>query len=314
MKIKLLTYNIDGLNPIEIGYRAQVIIALIMSEDADIIQLQEVIPETYHLLRSALQAQGYASSGFIPFHYFTMTLVKTATFATFSFERIEFNSEATSQQGRSILKTTVSTLDGYSLVFLNCHLESTGVAFKSPESFTRQAQLRAGLDIILQTHTSNTGIALLSGDLNIRDKEADAVLKQFSSIADLSPKPPSNTWFLPHNDKVQYRFDRIYGHNSLCTQISEFRLIGCDPILDSSSGSSYLTPSDHRGISIAFTADRSNTSSVPPDLQRKRERPSSPVNNNDHEENNIATAKKKTTKSISNDRTNNSYVELIDLT
>lgn len=313
--MKLVTYNIDGLNPVEIGYRTQVILALLMSEDADVIQLQEVIPETYHLLRGAFREQGYTSSDLVPFHYFTMTLVKMSTFATFSFERVEFDSAAISQQGRYILKTNVLALSGESMVFLNCHLESTGIAFKSPESFARQAQLRTALDIIIQSRISHSTLVLLTGDLNIRDTEANAVLKQYPSLADLSPKPPSNTWFLPNNDKVQYRFDRIYGHNSLISQVSEFRLIGCVPIFDSSSGSPYLTPSDHRGISMILTVVPSNNASLPPDLpavSRKRERPSD-KDDKDEEE---AMEKKKPTKVItdSNSSSSSKNVELIDLT
>lgn len=273
-RIKLLSYNIDGLNEFEVHFRTSVIISSIISEDPDVVQLQEVILPTYGIIKDALEKIGYVCSGLQEnsCHYFTTTLVKRNRFKNVAFEVEEFRGKASSKQGRTLLKTKANFLDNLPCLFINCHLESTGAAFKSQESIARMEQLRRGLSL-LAGHA--TGPAFLSGDLNIRDQEAAFVLRE-SFLAEPSgalqiidvghvldtgvdgKAKPRGTWFLPGNDKVSCRFDRIFMNNpSLNSSVAIFvpvsyDVIGEDKIFGAEEGASYLTASDHRAVIATF--------------------------------------------------------------
>jgi endonuclease/exonuclease/phosphatase (EEP) superfamily protein YafD len=262
--LRLLTYNIDGLNPVNLLYRTHHALALIISEDPDVIQLQEVVQETASLLSSTLSCNGYAclsepSLGMC--HYFTMTFFRKDKFNNARMRRAPYSGAATSQQGRDSLQLELQ-YNGTELLFVNCHLESCGVAFKSAGSTARVAQLRSGLQQ-LKDHAS-TGPAILSGDLNIREPEAAAVTGAFvGQIADASSgleKKPSNTWYMPGPSRYSARYDRVY-YNTTCGLIStSFKVIGGEDIYPSGSevefGSSeplpYRTVSDHRGLVVTF--------------------------------------------------------------
>jgi endonuclease/exonuclease/phosphatase family metal-dependent hydrolase len=262
--LRLLTYNIDGLNPVNLLYRTHHALALIISEDPDVIQLQEVIQETASLLSSTLSCNGYAclsepSLGMC--HYFTMTFFRKDKFNNVRMRRAPYSGAAMSQQGRDSLQLELQ-YSGTELLFVNCHLESCGVAFKSAGSTARVAQLRSGLQQ-LKDHAS-TGPAILSGDLNIREPEAAAVTGAFvGQIADAASgleKKPSNTWYMPGPSRYSARYDRVY-YNTTCGLIpTSFKVIGGEDIYPAGSevefGSSeplpYRTVSDHRGLVVTF--------------------------------------------------------------
>lgn len=278
--VKLLSYNIDGLNEFETLYRTNVILSNILNEDPDVVHLQEVILPTYGMIKSTLEEKGFVCSSAQEncCHYFTTTLVKGSRFTNINFEVEEFRGKATSRQGRTLLQTHATFLDSLPCLFVNCHLESTGTAFKSPESFTRVEQLRQGLSLVA-SHVK--GPALLSGDLNIRDQEAALVLgERVSSTSQRAEEiidvggvldtgkdgkaKPRRTWFLPGNDKVSCRFDRIYINNpsvkpSATTFIPlSYDVIGGKRVFGPGQGASYLTASDHRAMIATFEVQHSS--------------------------------------------------------
>jgi exonuclease III len=279
--MKLLTYNIDGLNPSLLTIRIQFILSIILSQDADVIQLQEIIPEIYSPIRKVMESNGYVCSEPMMQSYFVMSCVKKQyQGSNLRFEIIPFTDcKSKSDQGRYLLKTSFLAPSAESnpkltYCFLNAHLESCGIAFKSPSSFTRMAQLQAGLEQLLQS--SNTTLSVLAGDLNIRDAEATQVLKSFETRGihdiieqlyneteenhagankrkiDEGKEDTWNTWYLPDKQNVRYRFDRVYGNSAI--KGSEYHLIGGEEVLaefvDGSESCAYLTPSDHRGIVV----------------------------------------------------------------
>jgi endonuclease/exonuclease/phosphatase family metal-dependent hydrolase len=269
--LKVLSYNIDGLNEHSIPYRTQVILGMILSQSPDVIQLQEVVRESFALLRSSLDANGYVCSGISPqfAHYFIMTALKKSRFSQHRFTLEEFRGAATSQQGRLLLVTRAKLDGAFDCLLVNCHLESTGAAFKSPESQTRVAQLQQGLHLLIN-HDPH-GPSLLSGDLNIRDQEASYVLKGFplhhdshdSRIVDIAKvlqrgrSPLSPTWVMPGNPKVSWRFDRMYIPTDIPSiyprwRVERLDVVGSDDIADEDDGAPYPTASDHRGLLATF--------------------------------------------------------------
>jgi exonuclease III len=190
-KLKLLSYNIDGLNDCleELGERMMMIVSMIVSEDPHVIHLQEVVPSIVPLITKTLLRQDYICSENFqnPVRlgpYFTLSFIKKqSAFKNIEFQRISYSTkESQSTQGRDILLSRLQIHD-IPFLFINCHLESCGTAFRSPQSLIRQAQLKTLFNMI-QSHSQNTkGSGILSGDLNLRDNEANYVLKEFSSAA-----------------------------------------------------------------------------------------------------------------------------------
>jgi exonuclease III len=260
--LKLLSYNIDGLNDFQVQFRTSLILGMIVSENPDVIHLQEVIPETYQYLSNALAQNGYQSSPPEQFPYFTATFVKTTSFNTITFDTVDFVDKARSRQGRNI-RQLKAAINGLELMFLNCHLESTGKAFKSPESSARIHQLEQALDLLVK-HPSG---GMLSGDLNIRNPEASFVLKEFKTnrrsdidIMDvamqLEGSQLSYTWSRPSEEGgYSARYDRIYiVPSSMLVKFEpvSYKLIGGDDLFSLDEGAPYTTPSDHRGLVMSF--------------------------------------------------------------
>jgi exonuclease III len=304
--LRLLSYNIDGLNDStdELYERISLVIGIVISENPDIIFFQEVVPPILVLLVSTFVRQGYKCSETTSSvkslgSYFTLTFMKTSVTGlnSIQFQRIPFSSkDSLSYQGRDILLTTLQfkascekekesvreTIQTFH--FLNCHLESCGTAFRSNESMIRQAQFRELLSRMQSFYTEKGEAAVIAGDLNIRDSEANYVLKQFnvdkiedialsgqkklriteeinskkrnSSSAGTSYSAASSapsTWFMPNKPAVQCRFDRCYYYKDPSSiSFSGYRLIGNDEVLDDSTTCGYRTPSDHRGLVIDF--------------------------------------------------------------
>lgn len=265
--LRMVTYNIDGLNPSFLELRIEVIIGIIISACPDVIHLQEVIPQIGELIISSFLSNGYkcsdsSSSLAEKGNYFTLTFAKTSLHGL-SFRRISYqNKTAKSHQGRDILCCSFQSW-GRSLTFYNAHLESCGTAFKSPESLTRQSQITEIFNLML----ADDGLGVLGGDLNIRESEMKAVMTTFKSkgsfvdVATQLEKHSDCTWYMPNNPSVKARYDRIiFSSNQLNT--IEYHLIGSDAIIDCSDGDiPYETPSDHRGLFVEFRAVQSFESS-----------------------------------------------------
>jgi endonuclease/exonuclease/phosphatase family metal-dependent hydrolase len=283
-KITFLTYNIDGLNDVNLKFRTEMILSLILSNAPDVVQLQEVVLATMHVISETLSKHSYVS--FLSSenmsdmcHYFTLTFVKRDCSTNAICRRVQYNGNAKSQQGRDILQLTV-TIKGQQWLFVNCHLESCGTAFKSPGSTIRQAQLQECLQLIA-THAS-VGPAVLAGDLNIREPEAKHVLQSFPTgvvtdvaalVEGVSKKKLSDTWYMPGPSPYKARYDRVYCNNFKGLVPTAFETMGGESIYDSMYGSRleqqqaeagmpYATPSDHRGLWVAFSYHSSPTSTA----------------------------------------------------
>ena len=263
--LKLLSYNIDGLNDSieDLRERCMYQISLIISENPDVIHLQEVTPSIVPILVSAICRCGYqcsdnfsSSLAYSIGNYFILSFVKSSL-RNISFQRVPFaGKDDQSVQGREMLFTSF-VFNGHDFLLINSHLESCGTAFRSKESSTRLAQLETCLSSISSHYPR--GPALIAGDLNIRDSEASYKLKQFPSIIDMaetfsksSGKPKECTWIMPNKPSVKLRFDRCYYNSHPSFQLENFALIGTEDVLDESSRCGYLTPSDHYGIVITI--------------------------------------------------------------
>lgn len=366
--LRMITYNLDGLNPHNLMKRTVLQLKTIMNYKPLLINFQEVIPETAVLIYDCLvglnsiessSASNTSGAYICSDHpddwmsgklgpYFTLTFVKKELKPVCFFERIPYNRlflksneqniygfkheyttiNSNSYQYRDLLVTKFLIRElinkkndeaelewRWGLIpFINCHLESTGTCLKSTESFKRMAQLLEGLEYLKksrdftveiqnrikeietiknQTTKNNNNLyscGILSGDLNIRNEEAQHVLKRleeqeeeieeenneeniedrekndkfFIDIAEKLETPQrikkknsnleelkyNSTWFMPGKLYVNARYDRIYLY-------SYKNLLNCEryEIFGDENyfnHGPYYTLSDHRGILVDF--------------------------------------------------------------
>eukprot|EP01039_Chlorochromonas_danica_P003409 gene3409-3736_t len=270
---RLASYNLDGLAEENLEERTHAALALILSEQADVVFLQEVVPRTALLILPVLSGSGYESSDSLAAldslgGYFTLSFVRKAAFPQEKvlFRRVDFEGEGRSHQGRTLLLNTIALAARHTetpkqevptLLCINLHLESCGKAFQSEESRIRQAQLGQALRLLHE----HPGPALAGGDLNLRDAEAKAVLNRhhrhllYSPVVDAfevvesSKQVGVSTWFLPGNPTVSCRFDRLYNNDKEGLRPISYQLIGEEEVVEEGP---YRTPSDHRGVVVDY--------------------------------------------------------------
>ena len=277
-KLRLLTWNIDGLNPKFRASRTNMIIDEILGLETipDAILLQEVVVDTETMLRLALENQYHfceiSDDVRYGFGYYTLTCIrKCKSIHILENERIQYKGMAESQMGRDLHSTSISIGEKQvKLMLLNSHMESL-----KESSSIRTAQLCSAFSKMLSNKASG---AILAGDLNMRQSEQNEAMKQIEgakgSIIDVyefynRPAYASNTWVLPEEaysgeNKKPYirfscRFDRVY-HNSRGiefapnTKSKVLQMLGTNKrsFRDGNGSILYSLPSDHYGILVDF--------------------------------------------------------------
>jgi len=251
-KLKFITWNIDGLDYTSLEKRFVTVCNIINSESANVVHLQEVVPETFVYIKDLLPAyKCIPGNNPIASDYFTVTLLRRDSVIYESHEVISF---PLSRMGRNLLIVKIK-IAGKQLTLLNSHLEST-----AEHSAERKNQLKIAFQKSLAVDSGQT--VLLAGDLNLRDKELDQLGGVPSSMEDLWVKCGSRpeckfTWDSQRNVNIQSkvsfkarcRFDRIYYRAADANPIfpEHFGLIGLEKI--SSCG---RFPSDHWGLVTYF--------------------------------------------------------------
>ena len=249
--LKLLTWNIDGLDP-KNGYeRTLAVCEKVREIKPDVLFFQEVIPFSWNTLTNYLTEYQHICKDSM-FHYFHTIAIHKDTLEMIGDERItDFPG---TQMGRHLLSCQVKF--GKVLIhLLSSHLESTSQVGPErkrqlQEAFTQMTAIRERGDI-----------CIFGGDLNLRDKEVNSVGIP-DSVVDIweacgSPKQHQYTWDIETNDNLTWeypnkpraRFDRLY----LCPADEDkikpqgFALIGTDRV-----ASIGRFPSDHYGIYVEF--------------------------------------------------------------
>lgn len=251
INLKVISYNVDGLNERQVLERAIFSAHFIAEENPDVICLQEVVFATKQIFIKYFTSLGYVhSSGESSTHYFTLTFVRNTFTVREMFAR-DFTGEGLSSMGRN-MNILVIALNAINFLIINTHLESC-----KENSFTRKSQFKA----ILQKLIDFDGPALLCGDLNIRDDEVKFVQKALGIslgkdiidawIVNGRNKEDETTWTLYNDPNIMskiYRFDRMLYNNKNSLQSKSFRLIGkalLPPPISSPA-------SDHFGMSSLF--------------------------------------------------------------
>ncbi|KAK4289355.1 hypothetical protein Pmani_037668 [Petrolisthes manimaculis] len=264
---RFITWNIDGLDNLNLKKRTKAVAKVIESEKADIVLLQEVVPSTLSYLQDLLPQFVFIVGDTM--EYFTATLLRRTTTHYDDHTIIPFDNTT---MGRNLLSVQAHIGD-LKLHLMNTHLESTAEFSKQ-----RREQLKIGFNRITSTPSGVSGI--FAGDLNLRDKELAAeglpagIFDMWEACG--RRQECKFTWDTARNTNKQFpgsfkprlRFDRVYlrPSNPPTLNAEHFGLVGIQRVTGTQS-----FPSDHWGIIIHFkvrgtsseSSDASSSTSVP---------------------------------------------------
>ena len=249
--LKLLSWNIDGLDP-KNGYeRTLAVCEKVREIKPDVLFFQEVIPFSWNTLTNYLMEYQHICKNSMLEYFHTISIHKDTMEMVGDKKITDFPG---TKMGRHLLNCPVK-FGKISIHLFSSHLESTSQV--GPE---RKRQLH---EVFAQmTALRDRGdICIFGGDLNLRDKEVKSVGVP-NGIVDVweacgSPKEYQYTWDIETNDNLTWefpnkpraRFDRLY----LCPADEEkikpqgFTLTGTDRL-----PSIGRFPSDHYGVYVEF--------------------------------------------------------------
>lgn len=263
-----VTWNIDGLDQTNLKKRTKGVCKILEQEAADIVFLQEVIPETFSYIESKMP--NYVCLAAKQHNYFVATLLRKGRVYLDHHTVKDFH---TSSMGRHVLAAQAHC-GSVKLDLFNTHLEST-----KEHAEERGSQLKQCLAQVGSRPTDK--VSILAGDLNLRDAELVASGGLPNRTVDVwekcgARKEVQYTWDMMRNTNLQAnfgkfrprcRFDRIYLRDSLPTTVSasHFGLIGLQKITDTQA-----FPSDHWGLRCVLNLVQASSGGENPTQGRKR--------------------------------------------
>ena len=249
--LKVLSWNIDGLDGRDIQTRTEAVCDFIAAKKPDIVYLQEVVPKTMGIIGSKLDSsyEGYTAHS-PPAHYYPAILVRKSTIRVQgSLECLDF---PRSSMGRHLLQLPVKFSD-LELQLMTSHLESM-----KDYGRERKDQLRSAFEIMKELQASK--ICIFGGDLNVRDNEVRSVGLPEKTVdvweACGSAEEEKYTWDVSENDNLNWpygnkpklRFDRVYlSPSDGKLRPKSFSLVGKERLPHCS-----WFPSDHWGLWMEF--------------------------------------------------------------
>ncbi|XP_033744259.1 tyrosyl-DNA phosphodiesterase 2-like [Pecten maximus] len=209
-RIRLLSWNIDGLDKDAIKRRTKAVCEIINKENPHVVFLQEVTAKTQPILESNCPAYQIIPGG--DEHYYTCMLMKVGQVEVIHHQTLPFPNTSMS---RNLLLVQCKIKDE-NFVLMTSHLES-GEKY----SEERVAQLQKAFRVMQKSSQSST--VIFGGDLNLRDKEVANIGGPPSGVQDIwemtGQRPEAAyTWDMSRNDnklflvkfKPKLRFDRLY--------------------------------------------------------------------------------------------------------
>lgn len=252
--LTVLSWNIDGISEKNLKIRTKGVCKIIEAEQADIVFLQEVIPETFSYIQSKLS--GYECIAGSQGDYFVATLLRWGRVYKDTARHHMFPGTC---MGRH-LQHVQAHCGKVKFDLLNTHLESS-----KEHAEERKAQLKICLEKIKSSGDDLN--VLYGGDLNMRDKELLEVGGLPPRTVDSweacgSRKEVQYTWDMNRNTNIEFpgkfkprcRFDRLYlrpSRTAAAAMIHHFGLVGLKKIQGTQS-----FPSDHWGMLIKLKLDQ----------------------------------------------------------
>lgn len=257
LKLKLLSWNIDGLDGRDTKKRTEAVCDVINTRKPHVVFLQEVIPSTLSLITSRLGSDySIHYSHTLIFQYFPVILVTKrcskisveGTVGSFDFPK--------STMGRHLVQLFVKVC-GVSFALYTSHLESM-----KDFSAERKDQLKQCFEFVTEQNELFSKVCIVGGDLNLRDEEVRDVGGLLPNMVDVwescgSSEEHRYTWDISANDNLDWRyntkpklrFDRVYlcPYNRPYVKPLSFELVGKERL----PGIGRF-PSDHWGMWCMF--------------------------------------------------------------
>ena len=253
--LRLLSWNIDGLDERNLRERTEEVCRLILLKRPHVVFLQEVVAASQIILSKKLgSVYSLHVSPSPPFHYFPAILTNKRCGEVTIMGELEVLDFPGSSMGRHLLQLPV-TFHGVVFQLLTSHLESTRDYVSE-----RKCQLELCFSAVRE-HTHQSKVCLFGGDLNVRDKEVtdskppECVLDVWQACG--GEQEHKYTWDVSANDNMDWpyrsrpklRFDRLYlspKDSEVVCPVS-FELVGKDRLVDCER-----FPSDHWGMWAEF--------------------------------------------------------------
>lgn len=248
-RIRLLSWNIDGLDRRNLQSRTLGVCDTINKEDPDVVFLQEVVPDSAEIIQEKCPLYHM-----IPGNdegYFVAVMLKTGSTQVEETKILPFPNTVMMRN----LLTVKCTVKGEKVFLMTTHLESTKNYSKA-----RKEQLGQCFTYIQKREKERT--VVFGGDLNLRDNEITeigGIPESLFDIWEVTGKRPEAkfTWDTQRNDNLEWgarykpkcRFDRLYiRHSEPSTLKPEyFELIGLERLK-----SCQRFCSDHWGLLTHF--------------------------------------------------------------
>ena len=247
--LTMISWNIDGLEEKNLEKRTEAVVKIIKEASADIVFLQEVIPQTLSYIQTNLP--NYECISAKDDGYFVVTLLRRGRVY---FDRRSVKDYPTSLMYRHLLAVQAHC-GNVVMDLLNTHLEST-----KEHADERKKQLEECFGLMSRRPADRS--VIFGGDLNLRDPEVKSVGGIPASARDVWEQLGKReelrwTWDLQRNTnkempgkwKPRCRFDRIYIRPSDTENLvaDQFGLIGLERVAGTQS-----FPSDHWGIRLGL--------------------------------------------------------------
>ncbi|XP_064596729.1 tyrosyl-DNA phosphodiesterase 2-like [Liolophura sinensis] len=249
-RIRLMSWNIDGLDSNNIKTRTKAVCQTIKKENPAVVFLQEVVPQTLSILEKECPEYQVLPGG--QQGYFTAILIKVGVVVL---EDQDIQMFYSSRMMRNLLSAKCR-VKGVPCLLITSHLEST-----QQHAEERKKQLKIALEVMRSADEHRT--AIFGGDLNLRDKELAEIGGLPDDVLDLwevtGKRPEAKfTWDSRRNENISidskfrpcHRFDRLYlRHSKPKPKVKPvyFELIGIEKI-----PTCQRFPSDHWGLLAHF--------------------------------------------------------------
>ncbi|XP_045180890.2 tyrosyl-DNA phosphodiesterase 2-like [Mercenaria mercenaria] len=213
-RIRLLSWNIDGLDRKNLRTRTLGVCDTIIKEDPHVVFLQEVVQDLEEIIQEKCPMYHMIPGN--DEEYYCAMLLKTGQVQVEETKILPF-------PNTSMLRNLLAvkcTVKGEKLFFMTSHLEST-----KDYSAERKEQLRQCLSYLKKREAERT--VVFGGDLNLRDNELVEIGGLPEGVFDIwevtGKRPEAKfTWDIQRNDNLEWshrykpkcRFDRLYVRHS----------------------------------------------------------------------------------------------------
>ena len=242
--LRLLTWNIEGLNPHLAIKRALAVCDEIEKHVPDVVYLQEIIQITWDAITDRLQDKYYCYRDVTPRRYFHILMIRiNSDVEVESYRNVEVMKFPNTTQSRHLLHIPV-TFCHLKLHFLTSHLESL-----DKDEPKRKDQLKTVFELMSSLTESQGKTCIFGGDMNITGNEVERAgfPDNFGDVWEMCGSDMTKRYTWESIDPWR-RLDRLH----MCPKDSPLQPDTFDLVGDTRLINYSVYPSDHLGVWTEF--------------------------------------------------------------